>query len=189
MYVLGGIGEKSVESLNLAGGTSDNGKRWQTGPPMPDVSARACAVGVGKDNIIVVGKVICENSCLKQSSSMFSFSGGHDNSSTNSLPTAHKLSVSTGKWTKLPEMKHPRRDHACVFVEFETTSGILVTGGLGDDDEVLDSAEFFDLKTKKWTLTSSLKQGRTEHSMSIVYGIPTVIGGNRLFDMHKFLVF
>lgn len=85
--------------------------------------------------------------------------------------------MSKGKWTKLSDLNQPRRDHACVFVEFETTSGVLVTGGLGDDDEVLDSAEFFDLKTKKWTLTSSLKQARTEHSMSIVYGIPTVIGG------------
>ena len=76
-------------------------------------------------------------------------------------------------------MNHPRRDHACAFVEFETTSGVLVTGGLGEEDEVLDSAEFFDLTTRKWTLTSSLKQGRTEHAMSVVYGIPTVIGGIR----------
>ncbi len=49
--------------------------------------------------------------------------------------------------------------------------------GLGDNDEVLDSAEFLDLRTLRWTLTSSLKQGRTEHAMSLVYGIPTVIGG------------
>ena len=49
--------------------------------------------------------------------------------------------------------------------------------GLGDNDEVLDSAEFFDVGTKRWTVTSALKQGRTEHVMSLVYGIPTVIGG------------
>ena len=42
---------------------------------------------------------------------------------------------------------------------------------------VLDSAEFLDLNTKKWTKTSSLKVGRTEHAMALVYGIPTVIGG------------
>lgn len=42
---------------------------------------------------------------------------------------------------------------------------------------MLDSAEFFDWTTRKWTLTSSMKQGRTEHAMSLVYGIPTVIGG------------
>ena len=49
--------------------------------------------------------------------------------------------------------------------------------GLGENGLVLDSAEFLDLKTKKWTKTSSLKVGRTEHVMSLVYGIPTVIGG------------
>ena len=53
----------------------------------------------------------------------------------------------------------------------------LVTIGLGENAIVLDSAEFFDLNTKKWTKTSSLKVGRTEHVMSLVYGIPTVIGG------------
>ena len=52
--------------------------------------------------------------------------------------------------------------------------------GLGEKGLVLDSAEFLDLKTKKWTKTSSLKVGRTEHVMSLVYGIPTVIGGNIL---------
>ena len=52
--------------------------------------------------------------------------------------------------------------------------------GLGENGLVLDSAEFLDLKTKKWTKTSSLKVGRTEHVMSLVYGIPTVIGGIEL---------
>ncbi len=74
-------------------------------------------------------------------------------------------------------MKVARRDHACIYVEFETATGILVTGGLGEDDQVLDSAEFFDVKTRQWTLVSSMKQGRTEHSMAIIYGIPTAIGG------------
>ncbi len=49
--------------------------------------------------------------------------------------------------------------------------------GLGVDNEVLDSAEFYDLTADKWTQTSALKVGRTEHVMSLVYGIPTVIGG------------
>ena len=49
--------------------------------------------------------------------------------------------------------------------------------GLGENGLVLDSAEFLDLNTKKWTKTSSLKVGRTEHAMALVYGIPTVIGG------------
>ena len=55
---------------------------------------------------------------------------------------------------------------------------LLIASGLGENGLVLDSAEFLDLNTKKWTKTSSLKVGRTEHVMSLVYGIPTVIGGN-----------
>ncbi len=55
--------------------------------------------------------------------------------------------------------------------------------GLGVDNEVLDSAEFYDLTADKWTQTSALKVGRTEHVMGLVYGIPTVIGGK---DRHYY---
>ena len=61
-------------------------------------------------------------------------------------------------------------------MELERTTGVLVSGGLGENDEVLDSAEFLNLETKEWTKVSSLKIPRTEHTMSLVYGIPTVIG-------------
>ena len=74
-------------------------------------------------------------------------------------------------------MNTARKDHACLFIQLEETSGILVSGGLGPEGNVLDSAEFMDLKTKKWIKTSSLKVGRTEHVMAQVYGIPTIIGG------------
>ena len=49
--------------------------------------------------------------------------------------------------------------------------------GLGSENEVLDSVEFFDLLEEKWVTTSALKAARTEHVMGLVYGIPTVIGG------------
>ena len=73
-----------------------------------------------------------------------------------------------------------------------------MTGGQGADDEVLGSAEFFDLSTQQWTMViivilrftieevksesdkniqvSSLKVARTEHVMSLIYGVPTIIG-------------
>ena len=35
----------------------------------------------------------------------------------------------------------------------------------------------FIFQIKKWIQTSSLKFGRTEHVMALVYGIPTIIGG------------
>ena len=87
-----------------------------------------------------------------------------------------------------PYLKKTFRDHGCLFVEFETSKGVLVsssanllmvmtmtmvmliaitinimtmtmmlmmskvTGGQGADDEVLGSAEFFDLSTQQWTM-------------------------------------
>ena len=58
-------------------------------------------------------------------------SGGHDNASTNSLPTGFALDLSRSdpEWAELPEMEQPRRDHACLLVEFEDAAGVLVTGG------------------------------------------------------------
>ena len=49
-----------------------------------------------------------------------------------------------------------RRDHACMWVEFETSAGVLVTGGLGPEDEVLSSAEFYDVNTKEWHQVTQL---------------------------------
>ena len=56
------------------------------------------------------------------------------------------------------------------------STGILVTGGLGSSDEVLDSVEFYDLDKSSWTRVSSLKVARAEHTMSLIYGLPTVEG-------------
>lgn len=75
-------------------------------------------------------------------------------------------------------MTEARKDHACLYIELENDlDGILVTGGLGTEGQVLHSAEFYDIKAQKWTQVSSLKIPRTEHSMALIYGIPTVIGG------------
>ena len=64
-------------------------------------------------------------------------------------------------------MIESRRDHACLYVEFERSRGVLVTGGQGARDEVrfeeknflkkiilkvLASAEFYDLDTQQWVI-------------------------------------
>ena len=87
-------------------------------------------------------------------------------------------------------MTESRRDHACLYVEFERSRGVLVTGGQGARDEVtfpivnsqvilqvLASAEFYDLETQQWEAVGSMQVARTEHVISLVYGLPTVIGG------------
>jgi hypothetical protein len=57
--------------------------------------------------------------------------GGHNtNATAKSVNTGLKLKVSTGTWTTITSMEVARREHACLFVEFEDTKGILVTGGI-----------------------------------------------------------
>ena len=69
-------------------------------------------------------------------------------------------------------MIESRRDHACLYVEFERSRGVLVTGGQGARDEVrfeeknflkktilkvLASAEFYDLDTQQWEMVGSMQ--------------------------------
>ena len=89
-YVIGGVGEKSVEFINM-GGTSDdfasgivnrqaaidsrrsNDKKprqnqpvplpkWQIGTPLPSVRARSCAVATDNNTIYVLGKIASHSS-------------------------------------------------------------------------------------------------------------------------------
>ena len=63
-----------------------------------------------------------------------------------------ELEEGTGEWRRLEGMNTPRRDHGCLYVEFESSRGVLVTGGQGEGDEVLGSAEFYDIATQQWTM-------------------------------------
>ena len=72
MFVMGGIGEGSVEFINAA----RKGAKWQSGPSLPAVTARACAAGVDSDTVII--------------------SGGHGNGSAGSVRSAHMLSARDG---------------------------------------------------------------------------------------------
>ena len=48
--------------------------------------------------------------------------------------------------------------------------GILVSGGVGEGDQLLDSVEFFSLgEEKAWTELSPLKVPRTEHGRYYEY--------------------
>lgn len=149
VLLIGGLFETSVEIWD----PTDNS--WKLGAELPNVVSRGCAVSTG-DSIILTG--------------------GHDNSSFASLATVLKLSADTGNWQQIESMIDPRRDHTCLYVEFERSKGLLVAGGLGASDEVLDSVEFYDLEKSEWTRVSSLKVPRAEHTMSLVYGLPTVMG-------------
>ena len=67
------------------------------------------------------------------------------------------------EWSVQPEMRQKRKDHACIVVEISNERGILVTGGVDENDNLLNSVEFYSLTSESWKDLSSLKHGRTEH--------------------------
>ena len=92
-------------------------------------------------------------SCAVSTGSSIIMIGGHNNDSTESLnimlemtKVGHILPKSIfsltdsfsqgGDWTFGPLMLESRRDHACLYLEFERSRGVLVTGGQGANDEV-----------------------------------------------------
>ena len=70
-----------------------------------------------------------------------------------------------------------RKDHACALVQIDNERGILVSGGVDNEDNLLDSVEFYNLATQTWEEISALKNARTEHGMAMIGGLATVLGG------------
>ena len=56
-----------------------------------------------------------------------------------------------------------RKDHACTLVKIDEERGVLVSGGVDGEDNLLDSVEFYNLETQEWQELSPLKKARTEH--------------------------
>lgn len=54
-----------------------------------------------------------------------------------------------------------RKDHACAFVKIDEERGVLVSGGVDAEDNLLDSVEFYNLDTQQWSELSPLKRART----------------------------
>ena len=67
------------------------------------------------------------------------------------------------EWTAQPDMLVKRKDHACALVTLGEEKGILVSGGVNEDDQLLDSVEFFSIDKDEWKEVAHLKQARTEH--------------------------
>lgn len=56
-----------------------------------------------------------------------------------------------------------RKDHACALVKIDEERGVLVSGGVDAEDNLLDSVEFYNLETQEWQELAPLKRARTEH--------------------------
>ena len=102
------------------------------------------------------------------------------------IPFAHFASILTNAPVKhvsltfffsVQDMLIKRKDHACAFVKIDEEKGVLVSGGVDAEDNLLDSVEFYSLESQQWTELSPLKRARTEHGMAMIGGLVTVIGG------------
>lgn len=77
--------------------------------------------------------------------------------------TLKTYSTEDETWAVEPEMSQKRKDHACLVVEINDQKGILVTGGVDEEDKLLDSVEFYSFTSEAWQTLASLKDARTEH--------------------------
>lgn len=85
--------------------------------------------------------------------------------------------IDNADWTSQPDMLVRRKDHACALVKIDEERGVLVSGGVDGEDNLLDSVEFYNLETQEWQELSPLKKARTEHGMATIGGLVTVLGG------------
>jgi len=156
MYVMGGLvnGERVRTSEKLEGDT------WTQGPSMPEGRSRFCAVALDDSSIAILGGEVPTS----------------DGSSDISA-AMKTYNMDNADWTAQPDMLVGRKDHACALVKIDDERGVLVSGGVDADDNLLDSVEFYNLATQEWEELSPLKRARTEHGMAMIGGLVTVLGG------------
>ena len=90
------------------------------------------------------------------------FQGGETENSPSSADVKI-YDLEKSEWTAQPDMLVKRKDHACALVTLGEEKGILVSGGVNEDDQLLDSVEFFSIDKDEWKEVAHLKQARTEH--------------------------
>jgi len=126
---------------------------------MPEGRSRFCAVALDDSSIAILGGEIPTQDGIAISPDMKTYNLDND------------------AWTEQPAMLLGRKDHACAFVKIDEEKGVLVSGGVDSEDNLLDSVEFYSLENQEWTDLSPLKRARTEHGMAMIGGLVTVIGG------------
>jgi len=157
MIVIGGLIDdlRTTTSDRLDGGDGGSGE-WRGGPQLQEPRAKFCAVSTENNRFAILGGETDE---------------------TAATADLKIYDSDNGDWSTLPEMRQARKDHACLMAEINGDKGILVSGGVDPSDVLLESAEFYSLRTESWTELSGLMTARTEHGMALIDGLPTVIGG------------
>ena len=149
LYVLGGsLGTLSGYTASTEVYHPDSDK-WEVGVSLTSTRASHCAVGDGQGNIVVTG--------------------GY-----GALELVQSLDLSTGQWTRLPDLQPVRAQHGCALVELGGRHGVIVVGGDSGGTRLSD-VRFLPLenrrKSEEWTKISDLNIAR--------WGRPSVgfIGG------------
>ncbi|WP_437670256.1 kelch repeat-containing protein [Sorangium sp. So ce131] len=92
------------------------------------------------------------------------------------LSSAEVFDPGTGRWTVVPPMAAPRKEHTATLLP---EGRVLVIGGL-DDDEALQSVEIFDPRTNGWTTAPPMASARHGHTATLLRsGDVLVVGGWR----------
>jgi len=93
------------------------------------------------------------------------------------LYSAMKLVLATNNWYSVSPMNHPRSQHGCTSVTLNGRRGVVVSGGVDDNNFNTTSVEFYDMRTNKWINLPSLSRGRRGHTMATIDGQLVVAGG------------
>lgn len=101
--------------------------------------------------------------------------GGRDGAGS-ALKVSSLYEPSTGTWSATGSMNTARQNHAACLL---TNGTVVVTGGSADTEglDSLSSTEIYNPSSGVWTLTGYLNAPRSFHSINLVSGEPTVIGG------------
>ena len=120
MFVLGGFidGRRTFTSdrLMVTGDENLEDVSWRGGPELPESRARFCAVPLGGTRFAILGGET------------------EDDMATVDFKT---YDAETGDWVTQPAMKQARKDHACVTTEINGDKGVLVTGGVDQEDTLV----------------------------------------------------
>jgi hypothetical protein len=67
-----------------------------------------------------------------------------------------KLVLSTNSWYSVSPMNQPRSQHGYTSVTLNGRPGVVMSGGIDNNNFNTSSVEFFDLNTSKWINLPSL---------------------------------
>lgn len=85
-------------------------------------------------------------------------------------------------WQPLPNMKNPRVFHSLAHIQPLSTARLLITGGIGMNDQALKTAEMFDVGKLAWTVEPvipDMNHARAFHtSNALADGRVLVMGGS-----------